>query len=404
MTDPLGRSQVIPYLEGLSRKNCEIHIISFEKKLAFLKNKSTVKEILDNSNIIWHPIPYTTKPPIISTLFDIKKMISKSVELHKKHNFDIVHARSYISALAALKLKKKFNLKFIFDMRGFWADERVDGNIWNIKNFIFKSIYNFFKSKEIQFFQNADYIISLTNKAIPEIEKIAKTEKLNIKVIPCCVDLEHFNFSNTKEEIVAKTKIELNINSNDYVLSYLGSIGTWYLLDEMLDFFIELKKTKKTSKFLFITKENEENIKKLAKQKNISRKDIIVKSAERNQVPTFLSISDLNIFFIKPCFSKQASSPTKLGEVLGMGIPVITNSDIGDINKQAANSDFIVLTQNFEREEYGAAIELICKQEFGKEREEIRNKAFELFDINKGIADYYEVYKNLSNNVNLTNK
>ena len=36
-------------------------------------------------------------------------------------------------------LKKLFGIKFIFDMRGFWADERIDGEIWKNDSAIFKA-------------------------------------------------------------------------------------------------------------------------------------------------------------------------------------------------------------------------------------------------------------------------
>ena len=52
--------------------------------------------------------------------------------------------------MIGLALKIKYGVKFIFDMRGFWADERLDGNIWNRNNILFKQIYQFFKSKEKQ--------------------------------------------------------------------------------------------------------------------------------------------------------------------------------------------------------------------------------------------------------------
>ena len=47
-------------------------------------------------------------------------------------------------------------------MRGFWADERVDGKLWNKNKFPFNKIYNYFKKKETAFLQYSDYTISLT--------------------------------------------------------------------------------------------------------------------------------------------------------------------------------------------------------------------------------------------------
>ena len=67
--------------------------------------------------------------------------------------------------MAGLHLQRKYGVKFIFDMRGFWADERVDGKIWNLSNPIFNTIYKYFKKKEKAFLEEADYIISLTEHA-----------------------------------------------------------------------------------------------------------------------------------------------------------------------------------------------------------------------------------------------
>ena len=66
-------------------------------------------------------------------------------------SIDLIHCRSYITSIVALKIKIKYNIPFIFDMRGFYADERVDGKIWNKSNFIFKNVYNYFKRKEKEF-------------------------------------------------------------------------------------------------------------------------------------------------------------------------------------------------------------------------------------------------------------
>jgi glycosyltransferase involved in cell wall biosynthesis len=238
MTDPLGQSQVIPYLKELSKNGFEIHILSAEKKNNFIKNKAQIASYLENNNITWHPIYYTKKPPILSTLIDIKQIVKKAIQLHRKHQFSICHCRSYISAFAGLKLKTKFNVPFLFDIRGFYADERVDGNLWNRKNIIYNLVYLFFKKKEKKFLSNADHIISLTEtgKKVMFEWPYLNPSKNTISVIPCCADLDHFNPANINSELQKQLRKELDITSKDFILSYLGSIGTWYLLDEMLDF------------------------------------------------------------------------------------------------------------------------------------------------------------------------
>lgn len=239
MTDPLGQSQVLPYLTGLSKRGYEFTLISFEKEERFNQNKSIIEKICNDNNINWHPLAYTSKPPILSTIKDLRKLKSEIKKLHSEFHFDIVHCRSYITALAGIWMKKKWSVKFVFDMRGFWADERVDGNIWKLNNPVFKLVYNYFKKKEKAFLSKADYVISLTHNAEKIIHswKEIENQPIPIKVIPCCVDLELFNPSLISKEAIQQLRNELTIPDGAKVLTYIGSIGTWYMLPEMLAFF-----------------------------------------------------------------------------------------------------------------------------------------------------------------------
>ena len=46
ITDPLGRSQILPYLAGLSKMGHTIHILSQEKKNQFEREGGAVLELL----------------------------------------------------------------------------------------------------------------------------------------------------------------------------------------------------------------------------------------------------------------------------------------------------------------------------------------------------------------------
>jgi glycosyltransferase involved in cell wall biosynthesis len=204
MTDSLGQSQVLPYLKGLTKEGYKFHIVSFEKPERFGKFKNEIQAICDENAITWHPLTYTKNPPLLSTIYDVRRMRSLARRLHKTHDFKIIHCRSYLSAMVGLAMKRSFGTKFLFDMRGFWADERVEGKIWSLKNPLFKIVYNFFKKKEKDYFLNADYIVSLTHAGKKEITLWKGFEQLEqrIEVIPCCADLEKFN----PEKISAEEK------------------------------------------------------------------------------------------------------------------------------------------------------------------------------------------------------
>jgi hypothetical protein len=108
---------------------------------------------------------FTARPPVLSKIYDRWQLKRKVFKLHQQENFDIVHCRSYIASEAGLRLKIKKGVKFLFDMRGFWADERVDNGQWDIKKFFYKRIYNHYKKKENEFLLMADGIVSLTKAA-----------------------------------------------------------------------------------------------------------------------------------------------------------------------------------------------------------------------------------------------
>ncbi len=105
MTDPLGQSQVLPYIINLTKENYNFHLVSFEKPDRYTENHSLIEKICLENNIQWYPLRYNKKPPFLSTIFDFYKMKKLAKELHIKHGFSLIHCRSYISSLVGLKFK-----------------------------------------------------------------------------------------------------------------------------------------------------------------------------------------------------------------------------------------------------------------------------------------------------------
>jgi hypothetical protein len=127
----------------------------------------------------------------------------------------------------------------------------------------------------------------------------------------------------------------------------------------------------------------------------IHHHSVRILGARRNEVPAALSLSSASIFFIKPVFSKRASSPTKQGEIMGMGIPIICNSGIGD-------TDAVI-------EQYGcgaivdlsdpqSALRVIADMNglLSIPSERIRKGAREFYSLESGIAKYEGIYRALT--------
>ena len=398
MTDPLGQSQVLPYLVGLSKQGYQFTLISFEKEERIERGKGGIEKICRESNIDWCPLLYTKTPPVLSTLKDLRALKRKITSLQSMARFDLVHCRSYITALAGEWMKKKWGTKFVFDMRGFWADERVDGKIWNLKNPLFKMVFNFFKKKEKDFLLHADHIISLTHNAKQVIHSWEEVhnQPVPIQVIPCCVDLTLFDPNTIQSSSIDRLKKELAIPTGAEIIAYIGSIGTWYMLPEMLEFFKQWLSKKPESIFLFVTNDNADHISAAASKAGIAAASIRIKPAARNEVPIFIAACDYSLFFIKPVFSKRASSPTKQGEIMAMGKPVICNSNVGDTDYVVKEYHSGVLVNDFSNTEYEKAIdEVTMKNYFNAVA--IREGARQFFSLEEGVRRYAEVYRTVLN-------
>jgi glycosyltransferase involved in cell wall biosynthesis len=157
---------------------------------------------------------------------------------------------------------------------------------------------------------------------------------LSIKVIPCCADLDHFNYNRITPEEIIKKKAALGIPSGSKIIAYLGSVGGWYMTEEMFHFFALLLKQDVEWVMLFLTKDDPDLVKIQAAAVGIPSHKIFVTYSSRKVLPLYLAMCSCSVFFIRNTFSKIASSPTKHGELMGMGIPVICN-DIGDTGKIA---------------------------------------------------------------------
>ena len=394
MTDPLGQSQVLPYIFGLTKNGYVFHLISFEKPEKFALLKDHIQHLCDENNVIWHPLTYTKKPPLLSTLYDVWRMKKLAFSLHKKHSFVLSHCRSYLAALVGLEMKRIQGVKFLFDMRGFWADERVDGKIWALSNPIFRTVYNYFKRKEKQFFLESDHVISLTHNGKNEICSWSGFEGFTekIEVIPCCADLSKFDPKQIHDSQKQELSSKLKIADNQFVLGYVGSIGTWYMLDEMLLAFSALLTKKPDALFLIVSGDHPDFIMEQADKNGVSRSSIRIQSATHKDVSAYISLFNVSVFFIRPTYSKKASSPTKQGELMSMGIPIICNVGVGD-------TDMVI-----KKYEAGIVLEELTSVVFSEinwdqipfNKTLAQHGAQEFYGLETGVQRYLKVYEKIA--------
>jgi glycosyltransferase involved in cell wall biosynthesis len=386
LTDSLGQSQILPYLKRLNKLENEIVILSFEKEALFEKEGSKVKAIVEASGLKWVPLRYTKRPPVLSTVYDINKGYKACRELHAQHNCLIVHCRGYISAIIGRRLQKTFGVKCIFDMRGWWPDEKLESGLWNKK--IYKPVYRYFKKLEKEFFAESNYIVSLTYKGKKEIEMQGLASANKIGVIPTCVDFEIFKAPD--DEVKQQMRAQLGIAKGEKVFVYSGSVGGNYDPDILISVFEAYKKLNPESFLLILSKEHlTDELRRRFSDAGIER--IGIYNAPFTEVTNYLRAGEVGFIYYKMSFSVIGRSPTKMGEYWASGIPVIAFSGIGDLDHivEKYPGSGLLLSSN------QTAWEAQLKDWLPADAETLRNYALDYFHVDKGVKFYQDIYERL---------
>jgi glycosyltransferase involved in cell wall biosynthesis len=207
--------------------------------------------------------------------------------------------------------------------------------------------------------------------------------------------MNKFSGDKVNPDELNQLRLDLGINVGEYVLSYLGSLGTWYLLGEMLDFYKVLLCTRPNARLLIVTNDPQEAILPALQLRAIDVRQVIIVRAPFDRVPYYIALSNASIFFIKQAYSKKGSSPVKQGELMSMGVPVVCNDQVGDTGWIVQQYQSGVVVGAFNDIAYQDAVEALLRNEFDPKA--IRVGANEYFSLEMGVKRYASVYERVVN-------
>lgn len=397
MLEALGQTQVLPYLRELAKRGVRFTLLSFERPRAFTPSSAAkceqLRRELQAEGIEWHWLRYHQRPSVPATVYDVLAGIRKAGVLVKRNQIEMVHARGHIPATIALALKKRYGTKMIFDVRGLMAEEYVDAEHWRQGSLP----YRLTKGAERRILAATDAVVTLTERIWPIIREWngLRGRAPYHEVIPCCVDLARFRF---RDEERSRRRQELGL-ANKFTIVYSGSLDGWYLTEKMADFFAAFVRRNPKAHLLWLTTGSHDRVRELMNSRNIGADHYSVYSVAAAEVPSYLAAADTGIAFIKRCVSKLASSPTKNGEYLACGLPLILNAGIGDSDALIDQWQAGVLIRDFTDEEYKAAAENIeAMVAAPKAREKARRVAEQLFHLERvGGERYASLYRRVLN-------
>jgi glycosyltransferase involved in cell wall biosynthesis len=361
--EPLGRSQVLAYLVRLAQEYA-ITLVSFEKDPG--PRDSTYAE-LRAAGIEWRPLSYHKRPPVLSTILDVWAGRRALVRAARRGPPTILHVRSYVPALIALLARRRTGGRFLFDIRGFWADERVEGGLWRPDGFL----YRLAKRCEQWFFREADAVVTLTNASLPQIRSWLGQRKVPVEVIPTCVELQRF--------------LDRPHRPGGPHAVWSGSIGTWYRFDLAAP----------AASALGIP------LSVLTRQAQLAHQILddgtaSVQSVPPEEVPLHMFAGDIGLCLIVSSFSKTASAPTRFAEYLAAGMPTLVTGGVGDLEGIVERHRVGAVLRGSDARALADAVtrlRVLLVDESVQER--CRAVARELFDVEAGTAKYAALYRRL---------
>lgn len=373
ISEPLGRSQVLSYLARLAQ-DFDITLVSFEKPP---EPREPLRAEVAAAGIDWRPLRYHKRPAVLSTVLDVAAGRRALVTAARHHGTPaIIHVRSDVPALIALAARRygagmaaagRRDAELLFDIRGFWADERVEGGLWPSGGVLYRIAKRF----ERRFYDEAGAIVTLTEASVPQIREWTDGRDVPIEVIPTCVDLERFG--------------ERPRRPGGPHAVWSGSIGTWYRFDL----------TERVVRALGLP------LTVLTRQTELARTILAgypasVRTVAPEQLSGELHGGDIGLCLIASSFSKIASAPTRLAEYLATGMPVLTTRGIGDLERIVADRGVGVVLEGEDEN----SIELAAQRlrELATDdgvHARCRATASELFDLRVGAERYANVYRRL---------
>ena len=385
ISDPLIVSQVVRYLEQMQHSLRSCHLITFERDDAIDFGETSEKLLAEG--ICWHPIKAWKRVRSVGFWFDRRRAMVCARNIVAREDVDLVHCRSFLAGTLGRKLKSN-NVRFLYDMRGLWSLEKRDkGTIRH--PWMFKVAHGL----EQKLFRDADHIVSLTHAGKRYLTKTGIAAPID--VIPTCVDLERFQANDKDAETVSLSTrkpdcIALNVVS-------AGTLGAGYLASDMFRFCTLLKSTWRDASFRILTGSNHDQVIDTAEKAGLPASCLSVSKVAPESVPRELARADVGLCFVKPTEAKVASCPTKLGEYLACGLPVIATDGVGDVTDILQNNRVGVVVRHDDESLWPAAVEQLTKLLADPElTTRCRRVAEQRFGLEHGANDYLRIYDELT--------
>ena len=266
-------------------------------------------------------------------------------------------------------------------MRSLWIDEKIMAG--KIKK---NSLTNkFFLGIERVLLKNSSKIISLTKSGKKKL--IERYPKLNldtkISVIPTCVETSRFSNNNKKKD--------------RKIFAHVGSLlNGWFDINFLQTYIKTALDFDKELIINIVSREDKDKIYEALSLSNSHKKRVDVFSLEFDDVPKYLQKISASMIFMLNGDGKLGSMPTRLGELMATGVPIILNNSSPDVAEMIENYRIGVNIEDFSKRGIINSIESIEKIIFNPKTKSLCSKITkDYFSVDSGVKEYKKIYKEL---------
>jgi glycosyltransferase involved in cell wall biosynthesis len=358
LSDSVGASQVLPYVEALARRGFKLRLCSLEKDRP---SPSTARRLAE-AGVRWEPRPFGGRGALNGLA-----RVAKGARCLR--GAELVHARSDLPAASALLARCP---RWIWDMRGFWADERIEMGLLRQGSPAERAM----RAVERASARRAGGIVALSAAAIEELAaRHGPQVRAKATVITTCVDLERFVASPMPDASVLR-------------LVLAGTLNRRYDVPLMLGLVSELRRRRPAELAAFVPGPS-------PWVEALVDFGVPPRAATREEMPSILAAAHVGLSVLRPDagVSRKAAMPTKLGELLACGRPVVVSPGLGDMDALVSSFRAGVVLEGARADQLRAAadeIEQLVADPGTSSR--CRALAEAHFDLERGVDRLVELY------------
>jgi glycosyltransferase involved in cell wall biosynthesis len=380
LLEPLGQSQVLAYLRGLSR-DYRITLITYEKDedWADLARVARQREECARLGIRWLPQRFRPRPKVIAPALSMLRMVWLVRREVRGQGARLIHARSYIPAAVALVVSRLTGVPFIFDMRALWPEELITAGRLRRGSLLHRAIV----AAERACLRRAGAVVSLTHAAVDHLRRVYPGDMAGqrVAVIPTCADLDRF--------------VPASQATARRVIGCLGTVlSGWFRLDWLASFLTVAAMLDDSAVFELTTRDDPARVRATLDPEGRLGDRLRIAPSAPEDVQKVLQGQTASVMFFTDGLSKLGSSPTRMAEILGCGLPVVANEGVGDVARIIREYRVGVLAEGAEHEAMAAAwAELTALLKDPELPTRCRKAAEEVFSLESGTAAYARLYE-----------